>query len=100
MSIKLGNELFPTKTSVTGYISKHLQSAEMGDDVKEGDELFWVLKDLVYSHLKSEQKIGTGIKRFFVGETPNPNWRGRCFWIKRWDGSTEDFSTKKAIDRL
>ena len=99
-TIKLGNELFPTKASITGYISKHLQGADIGDNIQEKDELFWVLKDLVHLHSKSEKKIGAGIKRFFVGETPNSKWRGRCFWIKRWDDSIEDISTKKCIDAI
>jgi hypothetical protein len=98
MKIKLGNEIFPTKVSIIGYLSKHLQNAELGDTIKEGEELYWVLKDLLYKHPNSDKKIGVGLRNFFVGEPPV--YPGRCFYIRRTDGSVEDFSTKKPINQL
>ena len=93
---KLGNETFPTKTSIIGYLSKRLQGSKIGENITEDDDTFWVLKDLVYNHPKGDELTGEGIQCFFVGKPEE--WPGRCFYLRRRDGSITDFSTKKAIN--
>ena len=93
---RLGNEMFPTKTSIIGHLSKRLQSSKIGETITEDDDMFWLLKDLAYNHPKGDELIGDGILNFFVGKPEE--WPGRCFYLRRWDGSITDFSTRKAID--
>jgi hypothetical protein len=93
---KLGNEVFPTKTSIIGYLSKCLQSSKIGESIKEDNDMLWVLKELDYNHPKADEIIGEGIQHFFVGKPVE--WPGRCFYLRRKDGSITDFSTKKSIN--
>lgn len=55
---------------------------------------------LLQGHVDRGQKIGTGVKHFFVAEAPDhPNTT--CFWLQRDDGSPPtDFGIPACIDGI
>lgn len=48
-------------------------------------------------HGEPEKKIGSGIQAFQVQN--HAQYRSRCFFLPREDGSTDDFSLGKCVDR-
>lgn len=49
-------------------------------------------------HLEAEKKIGSGVKSFQVKY--HPQWKSRCFFVVRADGSSDDFSFRKCVDHI
>ncbi|KAJ0786149.1 putative protein DCL [Helianthus annuus] len=49
-------------------------------------------------HLEAEKKMGTGINAFQVRY--HPQWKSRCFFLVRVDGSADDFSFRKCVDHI
>jgi len=92
MNIILNDETY-TKTRAMEMLSNILNSYEI-DDTLSGEHHMIVLNILQY-HPRAIDKIGVGVERLFVRESPV--WRGRCFGIERIDGSTDDFSVKKCL---
>ena len=48
-------------------------------------------------HPDSEQKKGAGVTEFYRDNIDK--WAGRCFFLKRTDGTSTDFSFNKCIDK-
>lgn len=87
---------FTNKTKATNYIKYQLNyEFKVGDKIKEGD-LFQVLTDMIRNHYNGENLEGGGIDYFFITRC-DINKRNRKFNIMRLDGSTTDFSYRKAI---
>ncbi|KAH7278678.1 hypothetical protein KP509_38G052200 [Ceratopteris richardii] len=58
-----------------------------------------MLEDLLKKgHPDFQAKIGKGIKSFQV--RVNKNFDSRCFYIIRSDGSMEDFSYRKCVNKI
>lgn len=92
MNITLGGKTY-TKTEAMKTLSFILNSYEIGDTLS--GEHHMIVLDILQYHPKVIDKIGVGIERFFIQESPV--WRGRCFGIERIDGSQEDFSFNKCL---
>ena len=56
---------------------------------------YMLLLALIARHPEAIQKIGCGIKRFFVA--PDSEQRTQCFWLERYDGTQTDFSYVCAV---
>lgn len=79
---------FETKTALTAYCSAMLKQPSLSSD----DEAF--LACLLDRHPERDQKVGSGVARFFVAPSEHGT---RCFWIERTDGSRTEFSYKWCI---
>lgn len=60
------------------------------DDKSDSDALLLLLQ----RHPDALQKIGAGVQYFFRGAG---DYGTSCFWIRRVDGSEENFSFRKSI---
>lgn len=93
--MQVGNLAFPTKKAAKDFvreiISRHDESHSL-----EGDDFSFVA-DLLSIHPESEQKIGCGISRIFVGLDAQYQ-KNKCFYLERKDGSSTDFSWLACID--
>ncbi|KAI7750351.1 hypothetical protein M8C21_012226 [Ambrosia artemisiifolia] len=49
-------------------------------------------------HLEAKKKMGTGVGAFQVRY--HPQWKSRCFFLVRVDGSADDFSFRKCVDHI
>jgi hypothetical protein len=49
-------------------------------------------------HTEPTKKIGPGIEAFEVRN--HPVWRSQCFFVRRVDGSADDFSFRKCVDNI
>ena len=99
-TIQLGANFFADKSGIISYLSKCLlcPRTKINTKISVDKELFYVLRELVYHHPKKDKLIGDGIEYFTVGEPID--YPGRCFYLRRRDGSITDFSTKKAINNF
>lgn len=80
---------FATKAAAEKHCSTILNKPSLSDE----DSAF--LSALIELHHERDQKIGVGIRRFFVGS--DLRFGGRCFWIERIDGTRTDFSFKTCL---
>lgn len=92
MNITLGGKAY-TKTEAAKTLSLILNSYDISDTLL--GEHHMIVLDILQHHPRAIDKIGAGVENFFVRESPV--WRGRCFGIKRIDGSEDDFSFKKCL---
>jgi Protein of unknown function (DUF3223) len=49
-------------------------------------------------HSEPERKIGKGVEAFEVRF--HPVYKSRCFFVRRIDGSSDDFSFRKCVDAI
>lgn len=92
--ISINNIQFKSKKSAKDYIRALINRCEMDKDL-EGEDLSFVLSLLEYHH-EYLYKRGVGIASIYVSSPPV--YSSRCFYIKRLDGSTTDFSWITCID--
>ena len=92
---QFGGKAFSSKSEVTKYVSGIRQALGNGGDVTD-KEAVAVLTDLLRSHVEADQKIGGGIKRFFVAMSPNHPVT--CFWLERKDGTKTDFGIPSCLN--
>lgn len=90
MSHFIGDEVFKTKKAIKQRCREIISNGVQPDDIA-------FLNGLICRHPDAPQKIGSGIKSFFVGQAPIKNtWQNtkasRCLNIERVDGTTTDFS--------
>jgi len=91
--VDIGHRVFPTQTAATKHFREILNSCELGDTI-EGDKAR-DLSAVLALHPDFEQKVGVGVRRYYVAKAPDHPTR--CFWLERMDGSNTDFSLKSAI---
>lgn len=87
-SFVINRVVFPTKTAATRHCSGILGKPGLSEE----DSAF--LRDLIERHPERDQKVGVGIRRFFVAAD---GFGRRCFWLERVDGSRTDFSFKSCL---
>jgi hypothetical protein len=86
---RLGGQEYTTKKAVKDRCSTLLRTATISSE----DGAF--LLDLLALHPESEQKIGCGVARFYVGKDA---YGGPCLWLSRLDGTATDWGTGKCLD--
>ena len=82
MIICIGDHDFRSKQDARIYIRRILNSFLT-------EKHFPFLLALLQRHPESHQKIGPGVKYFYVGKSEHGSL---CFWVKRVDGTKTDFS--------
>ncbi len=80
----LGAKRYATKKAVIAHCRSILDAATL----PTVDDAAFLL-DLLGHHRKAAQKIGCGVRRFFVHAD---GFGGRCFWLERLDGTCTDWS--------
>jgi hypothetical protein len=92
---QFGGVTFPSKKAVTEFVRavrlEHEDVGYISDPTK-----IPVFMDLLRSHVDAEQKIGCGIRAFFVA--PAPDHPGTCFWVERIDGTVTDFGIPSCLN--
>lgn len=74
-----------------------LSSSPIGAHVNEAqNRVFFTM--ISKGHPNAKEKLGSGVEYVFVGE--HPEYRTKCFMLKRFDGGIVDFSFKKCITSL
>jgi len=92
-SVTIGNKEFKSKTAAKDFFREILNRNKRDVTIEGGDHD--ILLALVKLHSEAEEKMGTGVKRFYkagnIGGTT-------CFWIERTDGTNKAFSFAYVIN--
>jgi hypothetical protein len=88
IKIQIGNRVFETAKAAEDACRAVLY----GDVSAPESQAF--LADLLERHPERDQKVGVGISHFFDGPD---GFGGRCFRLRRIDGSQTDFSFKSCL---
>ncbi|OIT32550.1 PREDICTED: protein DCL, chloroplastic-like [Nicotiana attenuata] len=93
----VGPKNFGSSVEMFDYFYKLLHSWSPNLNLNKYEHL--VLLDLLKKgHLEPERKIGTGIRAFQIRF--HPQFKSRCFFVIREDGSVDDFSFRKCVDHI
>ncbi len=90
--ITIGPLNFANRGDANSFLRTMLNRYDLGDRVNAADED--VLRGALVLHPEADQKIGCGVAHFSVRSA---DYGTRCFWITRFDGTTEKFSYKTCI---
>lgn len=88
---------FNSKSSALRYFKGVVHYNAHGDPITNEDTIYNLL-GLLRLHHRYPEKVGAGIDYFYVDEAEN--FKTNCLWIKRLDGSSEDFSYVKIIESI
>lgn len=95
--VKLGPKTFHSGVEMFTYFYDLLHAWVSNVDVNKYE--FLVLSDLIKKgHRDAETKIGSGIQCFQVRF--HPGWHSRCYYLIRTDGTVDDFSYRKCVDKI
>ncbi|KAG8097134.1 hypothetical protein GUJ93_ZPchr0013g37697 [Zizania palustris] len=95
--VKLGPKEFATAVEMFDYFFALLHSWAPQLEINKYEQM--VLEDLLKKgHAESDRKIGPGIAAFEIRS--HPVWQSRCFFVRRVDGSYDDFSFRKCVDGI
>lgn len=93
----LGSMTFTSKAKIKKHAAQIKDQYAPPGIVNDVDDIAF-LNDLIARHIHAEQKIGCGIKEFFVNTAPNG--MSTCFWIRRNDGTTTDFGVPACLENV
>ncbi|XP_059299887.1 protein EMBRYO DEFECTIVE 514-like [Lycium ferocissimum] len=95
--VSVGPKNFGSSVEMFDYFHKLLHSWSPNLNLNKYEHI--VLLDLLKKgHLEPERKIGTGIRAFQIRF--HPQFKSRCFFVIREDGSVDDFSFRKCVDHI
>ncbi|KAG2542901.1 protein EMBRYO DEFECTIVE 514-like [Panicum virgatum] len=95
--VKLGPKEFASAVEMFDYFFTLLHSWAPQLDFNKYEQM--VLEDLLKKgHAEPAKKIGAGIEAFEIRN--HPVWQSRCFFVRRVDGSADDFSFRKCVDNI
>jgi hypothetical protein len=90
--VSIAGIYFPKKSDALAHLRGILYRFEFEERISGVDEEF--LKAAIERHPDCLEKVGVGIKHFFVGRG---DFGTRCFWIRRVDGTQVRFSFKSCV---
>ena len=93
--VEIAGKTFAKKGDASKWFKELLNSRAYGERIEGADHE--MLMGLLMRHPDLEEKVGCGVDFFFVDKSPG--FSTPCFWIKRKDGSTVDFSAKHCLDQ-
>ena len=88
----LGPIQFAKKGDAYAHLRDMLGRYDIGDKVGATDAV--ILLAALQKHPNAEAKIGSGVAHFSVRSA---DFRTKCFWVNRVDGTTEKFSYQTCI---
>ncbi|KAG2554226.1 protein EMBRYO DEFECTIVE 514-like [Panicum virgatum] len=95
--VKLGPKEFASAVEMFDYFFALLHSWAPQLDFNKYEQM--VLEDLLKKgHADPAKKIGAGVEAFEIRN--HPVWQSRCFFVRRVDGSADDFSFRKCVDNI
>lgn len=86
--VSFGDLHFTKKGDARDFLKAMLHRYRPGDRVNDADAA--VLLEVLKRHPENSEKLGSGFQQFEVHRATE--FGTKCFWIKRTDGSLEDFS--------
>lgn len=92
IKFELGRHRFKTKAEASNFVKSLLAKYSIGDVIYGEDRD--TLLDLLSHHPKAQTKIGDGVTSIFVQRA---EMGGKCFWLRRLDDTTTEFSYLKCI---
>jgi len=92
-----GFQTFSSKDAAKKHAANIRDRNSYGDPITDPAEVEF-LKDLIARHVNADQKIGVGIKHFYVDTAPLGF--GNCFWIERVDGTRTDFGVPSCLEDI
>ncbi|VFR01223.1 unnamed protein product [Cuscuta campestris] len=95
--VTLGPKSFGSSVEMFDYFYKLLHYWTPNFDINKYEHML-LLELLKKGHAEPETKIGEGVRAFQVRN--HDVFKTRCFFIVRVDGSAEDFSFRKCVDRI
>ncbi|CAL8468771.1 g8312 [Coccomyxa elongata] len=95
---KIGYKLFKDGRETASYFRHLLTCLTPNQDLNEY-EFHMVLELLKHGHPEPSKKIGPGVKAIQV-QPHKDHEDSNCFYLKRIDGTVEDFSASKCINSL
>lgn len=97
MKYQVASEMFKTKKAIKDRCKSILNSHKRGEVITGKDQIF--LRDLIKGHPGYDVKDGgVGIMTFYVDRVNGPNYSLNCFHLRRFDGTTTDFSYIQCVD--
>lgn len=95
--VTVGPKNFGSSVEMFDYFYKLLHSWSPNLNLNKYEHI--VLLDLLKKgHLEPDRKIGTGVRAFQIRF--HPQFKSRCFFVIREDGSVDDFSFRKCVDHI
>uniref|UniRef100_A0A804LEZ3 EMB514 n=1 Tax=Zea mays TaxID=4577 RepID=A0A804LEZ3_MAIZE len=95
--VKLGPKEFASAIDMFNYFYALLHSWTPQLEFNKYEQM--VLEDLLRKgHAEPAKKIGAGVEAFEIGN--HPVWKSHCFFVRRTDGSVDDFSFRKCVDNI
>lgn len=92
---------FPTQGAARAFYSDILGQYQIGDRVSKPHKT--ELMALLALHPENAEKVGAGVDYIFVNAPGDPEEKpkmyksAKCFWVRRVDGSADDFSIKSCF---
>jgi hypothetical protein len=99
--VNLDTRSFETQGEAAAFFSAILKQYKPGDRVRSEHEPD--LRALLKRHTEYQGKLGPGIAYFFVDLPGDPEDKaklrspGQCFWVRRTDGTKDDFSIGNCV---
>lgn len=94
----IGSLTFSAKDKIRRYFGLIRNKYYTGQTIEDPDDL-QAVSALLQGHVDRGQKLGPGIKRYFVDDAPDhPN--ATCFWVERVDGTSTDFGVAACIAQI
>eukprot|EP00249_Psilotum_nudum_P003817 c17308_g1_i1 orf=178-1131(-) len=95
--VKLGPKMFGSSVEMFNYFYKLLHGWPVNFNMNKYEHM--VLLDLIQKgHPDPQQKIGAGIESFQI--RVNPEYCSKCYYVVRQDGTMDNFSYRKCVDKL
>lgn len=95
--VSVGPKNFGSSVEMFDYFYKLLHSWSTNLNLNKYEHI--VLLDLLKKgHLEPDRKIGPGVRAFQIRF--HPQFKSRCFFVIREDGSVDDFSFRKCVDHI
>ena len=96
MEITIDNLRFDTLGDAKLYVKRIHNKYKENDIVSDEDKEF-LIKCLEFRGDRGDNKIGCGVENIYLRRT---KYNNLCFCIKRYDGTTTDFSYTKIFQRV
>ena len=95
---RFGDFVGSSKTAAAKFFSELRQRYEDGETISDAAD-YRAIWDLLQEHCQRDQKIGAGVRRFYVARAPD-HPTTRCFWIERIEGKPTEFGFAACVDRI
>ncbi|KAK3027432.1 hypothetical protein RJ639_042072 [Escallonia herrerae] len=95
--VNVGPKGFGSSVEIFDYFFKFLHYWTPNLNVNKYEHMM-LLELLKKGHAEPEKKIGNGVHAFQVRF--HPEWKSRCFFLVREDGSVDDFSFRKCVHKI